>query len=685
MSLSGPDLDAAVDAALPFGAIVRDGAVAGCWWSVPKSRDTVPRVPGVPTFVEYDPDPVPRPGHEPSLRACGLWRTPGGAPSAARSYRVAAPSLRALFEGLASDLDPHPGTDEAFGDVLRDAVEMVEGGKAREAGLRQVAEALAAGMVHAEVVDAAASRRAAAVGAFLGTLDPAARGLVDRIDTLDLWEADAYRMLDRTFTPDAPLAAAMAAFPDFPYLCAGACREDPDAFAAAVRGSRLDRFLMGASGLPRHLARLLPAVAAALGGYDPIRVAVMTDGIVGQDFAVTLAAYMEGLPPSWAPRDEASWHVAMDCVPVLSWARCLPGDAYRTVIDVRGDWVGFRDRLAAEVTFPHREADDAAATGAPATLPEALATALEGVGDAARALSRQVVAPGVALARGLPHGTTLRGLIPSGRGDGDDEPCDPDEEAHAGLLLMACRRPLAATLRASASWHRRRQRIDDAILSLPGEVAAATSWPAAFPDHAERDGKGRDWRLTVLTNVAALVDEGSPGKDAAGDPGLDHCVAGYADDCRSGRCRIASVRRLAEGRWHRAYTVEIVLDGDGMPYVRQVGGYRNGRPGLGAAGFVTGYLAKVRLSSMAARSHARMLEDMAPLPSAGTVSGRAGYEWWRPGHWEAARDAWVDLLPRGVRAMTAAEVAALCTDDDGGLSVPYRVDPEDLFPPAPAG
>ncbi len=665
-----------LDATLPFGTLSRDGAIVGCWWSQPDPSGGWPRSP-----VSADEDPGQ--GRRPALRAFGIWRTPTGAPSASKPCGVAATALAALFEALAAEHGPHPDTDVAFGDVMLAAHDMTEFGRGR-VSYGSVIQGI---LGHASMPDETEevwSKRFRAVDAFVSTLDGCAIRLAGQLDTLDAWEVDAYRLLDRTFTPDAPLAVAMSAHPEFPYLCVRACRADPDGFGAAVRGGRLGGFLMDVTGLPRHLARLLPRAAAALDAYDPIRVATMVHGHVGMDPPEALVRYLEGLPPSWAPRDVEAWHAMADCVPALAWARAFPREAYATVVDVQGDWVMFRDRLMAGIAVPPRAPGELGVGDRAGERAEALAVALDGVLDAAVALCRQVVAPAAALADRLAHDVSVRQLLPARDGRDQGEPVDPDEEAHVGLLLFAGERSLAGTLRASARWHAGRSRIDDAIVALPGDVAAATSWPAAFPDHHERDHKGQEWRLMVLTDVAALVDEGSAGRDAAGDHGLDHCVAGYAEDCRSGRCRIASVRKLVEGRWQRAYTAEIVLDEDRLPRVRQLTGHRNGRPSLGAAGFLTGYVAGARMALMAPGRHARMLEGLAPLPLAGSLSARAGYEWWRTGHWGKAMLAWSPLLPGRLRAMSAADVAALCTDGHGRLRVPGRVDPEDVFPSAPA-
>jgi hypothetical protein len=179
------------------------------------------------------------------------------------------------------------------------------------------------------------------------------------------------------------------------------------------------------------------------------------------------------------------------------------------------------------------------------------------------------------------------------------------------------------------AWHDDLPRFDRILPDSSGKGG----WPELFPPF----DAGGGIEVAVLTSPDALRDEGSRHRDASGSHGLDHCVAGYARDCRIGTCHIASVRRIARnGRHVRLSTVELAPGPDGMA-VRQHRGPRNQAPPPEAAAALERLLAAVASGSVTLSP-----EALAPrvLDAAGEPDRRA------PGAIAAAMLAWRGHLPR---------------------------------------
>ncbi len=91
-------------------------------------------------------------------------------------------------------------------------------------------------------------------------------------------------------------------------------------------------------------------------------------------------------------------------------------------------------------------------------------------------------------------------------------------------------------------------RFTASMAALRQEVQGDTPpWPALFRPWTSEDGR---FEVITLTSAAELVEEGLA---------MEHCVGGYADQCRTGRTHICSVRVDGE----RAATLEVFLDVDG--------------------------------------------------------------------------------------------------------------------------
>lgn len=673
------DVEHHLDGTLPFGVLIRDGVIAGCWWTVHAD----------PRSASVGADD--RDGARASLEAMAILRTPSNLPSAVRAHGVGAGELSAWASTLRDAPGPHDDTGRCWGDLLREVAgegmaDLPSLARSVAASLESMVPAGATPEGERDVLEresrAAMIRRRSAMDAFGSTLDPDAIAAARSFDTLTPWEPDAWRMLDRSFVPDAPLLSAIRAHPMLACLCVDACRADPGAFATAVRAGEVGRVLVDASGLPPHVARRLPAAAEAMACLGDAGRQRLTRAIglshLGKDLVVGLASHLDGLPASWVPRDGDGWHAMAACGHVLGWVGSMSPEDRRVALDVGGDWRDFERRLNEVV----REGGD-------------VNGALEGLHDTAVALSRQVLMPAAALARGLPP---TAGVADLGLDIGDPGGHhDTDHEAHPGMEVLARGRSIVRTIGASTRWHEDRARIQAVLHRLQGDVAVSLCWPAAYPSHfhdPDQPGGGMGetapdedfaratsaegaWRLDVLVTVDQLVSEGARGFDPDGFLGLDHCVGGYADDCRSGRSRIASVRTVADGRWERVCTVEVTFDGDGMPEVRQCRGASNGAPSPAAQGFVASYVARVRSHMLDDLVRDQVMADLAPLPSSDRVAVRAGYEWWIPGRWEAARDAWRALLPRAARDLDPRAMAALVLDGDGMLIRPATWDPEE--------
>ena len=126
---------------------------------------------------------------------------------------------------------------------------------------------------------------------------------------------------------------------------------------------------------------------------------------------------------------------------------------------------------------------------------------------------------------------------------------DPELPAYriaASILLDA--RDLHTLDALSRAWHA------DPVLRVRGSLSLSPDacWPRLFEGDVPLGG---GYAARALGTLRELVAEGDAGPDEEGRPGLDHCVAGYAEACLAGECAIVSIRG-PDG--NRVSTAEIV-------------------------------------------------------------------------------------------------------------------------------
>ena len=124
---------------------------------------------------------------------------------------------------------------------------------------------------------------------------------------------------------------------------------------------------------------------------------------------------------------------------------------------------------------------------------------------------------------------------------------DREGATAAAARLLCAGRGLKGILDASARWHYAMGPFERDL--PPGDDRA--TWPALF-----EPWEGMGHRIVSLTKPSELRAEGDP------VTGLDHCVAGYARKCWSGRSSVLSIRRRdAGGEWRPVSTAEIRVHG----------------------------------------------------------------------------------------------------------------------------
>jgi hypothetical protein len=161
--------------------------------------------------------------------------------------------------------------------------------------------------------------------------------------------------------------------------------------------------------------------------------------------------------------------------------------------------------------------------------------------------------------------------------------------------------------------------------------------------------------VKVLTSPDELIDEGSSGINVDGTNGLDHCVAGYSDSCSLGRSRIVSLRRRRSGRPDiRLSTAQIEIRSRSYRIVQhQAKG--NTPPSRVCDAALHAYLRALQNKSLAV-DHAAFIQK-SDHPESKLQEG-AGYNFWVPGAWGTARDAWSRFLPRYARTWGPKEFTA---------------------------
>ena len=464
-----------------------------------------------------------------------------------------------------------------------------------------------------------------ALDPFLSGLDPDARPLVRERAAqvgsrgMGAGRVDPYPGLDRTFGTGAPLAAAWGWLPNLRSASARMYAADPTAFAALAAGGEARIRAAVADALSRvdgpRAAKLALRCADALSAMDPHAVEGFRHDVgtgsddPEKDAAARAGAALARLPGDWCPRTPEGWAWFGRCFPAVAWAVGLAGDAAGAMLNARGDWEAFARRLAAAHGGRDRRT--------------ALEDAVRDVRDMAKAFRDQSLAPAAALAGMAAKPPALENAawetLFSGRG--------------------ACR-----ILEMSRDWHGR----NDAMLDALPDGGVTSSWERVLPD-AEVAGV----TVRVLADRASLRAEGATGRDRAGASGLAHCVGGYAGRCLEGSCRILSLRAGPGPDAPRLSTAEIAWRG-GHAAERQHRGRRNGEPAPEAVAALDAYLAGLASGALRASS-----PDLPKVDAGDAVTRLCGYDWRRPGHWEAAHALWAHYLPDRLRRAPAGEVAAL--------------------------
>ncbi len=440
------------------------------------------------------------------------------------------------------------------------------------------------------------------IDAFLATLDPVALDLV-RQGCQRYVPYDSY---DRTLGGSPTLAALTSTYPTIYRLLRrrwddalqdlprdAECRDEWDAVARAALRETTDLPGWAVS----HAPKVNDLIVAA---WDDTKGSI--DGSLVRELA-TLAR----MPSSWAPRTAREWTDYGMAMPVLREAARLLHDEgdLPSLIASKGRWAEWQASLRPWIdrgVAPRTTVADA--------------------WDVARAFEAQVLSPALVLAGAYPVGNAV------------------------AVDVMWSGLSLKAVLEWSHRWHLARTAIEARIASLRGgNQNVGGTWSAGIPDHC-----GAGLWLHVATTPAELVAEGAEGA-RDGRAGLHHCVGGYGSECRSGRSRIVSVRRIVgEDDWERVSTASLKVDGP-VVEVLDHRGARNRAPDRGADAVLRDYVA--------ALGDGRLAVDREALRPVWEPLMTSEYDWRAEGAWEAVADAWWPCLPRRIRDLGRAALARL--------------------------
>ncbi len=390
--------------------------------------------------------------------------------------------------------------DDMWG-VLRRVIALRDDIPATEAHLSAVlaGTGVAQGVAEGPTRAAAAGMRDTAA-AFLDTLDPAMLAVA----ATGLRIAAPPEDMDRTLGGDPALAALALSYPTLFGMLRR--RLDDCLQDLPTDASRHDEWdavarltVRDLTGAPAWAVAHVPALNAMLVASAPAGRDV--DGGVVREMDTLLA-----LPPSWAPSTPEGWEAFGRVSDGIRKARSLPARAadLPLLLASKGRWRGWGESLASHVPVGGT-----------------LESAVGNVADVQRAFHRQVLGPAARM-----HGMNAAHHHEIAR-----------DVMWSGLSLRSI-------LALSARWHLARAAIEVRVAAanpLSDGRAAAHAWGAGLPDHA--DG-GLAFR--ILVTLDELVEEGRT---------MSHCVGGYGSECRSGKSRIVSVRRvLAGGGWERVST-----------------------------------------------------------------------------------------------------------------------------------
>ncbi len=336
--------------------------------------------------------------------------------------------------------------------------------------------------------------------------------------------------------------------------------------------------------------------------------------------------FLASTPPEWLPRGVREANAFVEAF-VLARSVGMSPDAYPTLMrGCAGRWEAFSKRSLAPV--PQLDPVGGSRVDLAASY----------LGDPVYDLRDRVVQP-VLAAAGVE--------IPPREAD-EDRDAEAANQARRRAISRVARdllyrdKALPGRVAVAEFWHRR-VRFIRAELPVPPEHG---DWPALFE---ERTVEGVV--LRPLTNAREVDDEGSPGPDANGVAGLDHCVATYVPDARAGDLHLVSLRRpLPGGSYERLATAELEQSPDGTVTLVQLSGWDNGKPPAEA------YRAMVAF--LAANPRLPYVEPRETTPEA-EVADACGYDW-RDGDARAqACRAYAPLLPRHLRDPEALQAFVL--------------------------
>ncbi len=465
----------------------------------------------------------------------------------------------------------------------------------------------------------------------------------DRAQTLNWIGEREWEGIDATFTPGAPFRKAIEAFPGFAALFMRKWKEDRPAFGddpaqslqAALRPSEPGREA-NCKSLARSIAKHGEAISKAglaarahnyLFDIDPFFRAPPKS--VELRAAMTLAI----LPSDWVPDSAGEWDAMLSISDPMATVRHMAGISTSLVklFPVGGRWHSYRSRLlkAAGVSDP-----------------KALGTATSDICDYRDAFGREILGPAYALTdldADRLEDATARDL---------KERASQTTRSSGAILLRG--KSFARILEDSREWHHKQHAIAAQISSITPGFLPMTAWPAGLPDW-----KAGGYDLQVLTCTRELKAEGSNGPDDNGMMGLSHCVGGYSQQCKSNRSRIVSLRRMGQdGLAERVSTAEIAVRHEGAGTIKftiiQHRAHRNEDPPNCAQVAVETYLAALESGELIFDQ-----SQLLPSKSIGTIAQNAGYEFWRPGAFDAAVEAWSPFLTKSMRKWSHKDFAAL--------------------------
>jgi len=517
------------------------------------------------------------------------------------------------------------------------------------------------------------------VSRFAKTLDPEAIAFAERYAVAEeplLFSSNwigsqEWAGLDATVCPGAPLRKAIERFPQHLDLLVPLWRRNRSAFTGDLYDTLTSALKRPAAvwqdaGRMRSVAPTI-ALAKHLGQWREVIVAEgwrteakdALSKLLRYDLhGLTLrtpsyaALALSCLPIDWAPSDAGEWASYFDVDRALrtvlwSWRYASAAD----LVNRRGDWTALRDRL-----FRIANCTDA----------DGLQHAVNDVTDMTNEFRNQILAPAMALASHQHLACEYVGALdqpnpPRGWKNYatiSQDGVRPWSRSHLEPQLLFGNRCLAHILEDSQCWHGRQHGITEAIEAISPHILPDGHWKAGLPNWSFGNIE-----IVSLTSRKALKAEGSRHNDEDGVAGLSHCVGDYGPACQAGRSRVVSLRRRTpDGGFVRLSTAEIRIrrnrETRNELILAQHRSYDNQAPTTECTDAFGAYLAACASGDLAVN-----WQDLAEVRDEKSVFHLAGYEYWRPGAFEAAMTAWAPCLPRRLRSWTPEQFAtALCAD-----------------------